>query len=182
MAIVNSVVQAHEGRITIESVPGQGTRVEVLLPAAGIDSTSNAAAGRTDEPPRGRGERVLVVDDDPAVLRILDRALSQLGYAVTAVSSPLVARDRLREQPGHFRLLLTDLSMPEQSGVDLALGVRAEWPWLPIVIVTGYGPTADQQLARSGGQFPVLSKPLALPELARTLRRELDGTAVPSRT
>jgi PAS domain S-box-containing protein len=182
MAIVNSVVQAHEGRITIESVPGQGTRVEVLLPAAGIDSTSNAAAGRPDEPPRGRGERVLVVDDDPAVLRILDRALSQLGYAVTAVSSPLVARDRLREQPGHFRLLLTDLSMPEQSGVDLALGVRAEWPGLPIVIVTGYGPTADQQLARSGGQFPVLSKPLALPELARTLRRELDGTAVPSRT
>jgi PAS domain S-box-containing protein len=177
MAIVNSVVQAHDGRIIIESVPGQGTRVEVLLPAAGIDSTSNVAAGRLDEPPRGLGERVLAVDDDPSVLRLIERLLRQLGYEVTAVGSPLVAMERLRQQPGHFRLLLTDLSMPEQSGVDLALNVRAELPGLPIVIVTGYGPTADQQLARSGGQFPVLNKPLDLPELARTLRRQLDMTA-----
>lgn len=177
MAIVNSVVQAHEGRIAIESVLGRGTRIDVLLPAAGLDPAAATATGGPGESPRGWGERVLVVDDDPSVLRLLDRALRQLGYEVTAVSSPLVARERLREQPGHFRLLLTDLSMPEQSGVDLALGVRAEFPGLPIVIVTGYGPTADQQLARSGGQFPVLSKPLDLPELARTLRWQLDSTA-----
>ncbi len=177
MAIVNSVVQAHEGRITIESIPGRGTRIDVLLPTAGLDPAEAAATSGPEESPRGWGERVLVVDDDPSVLRLLDRALRQLGYEVTAVSSPLVARERLREQPGHFRLLLTDLSMPEQSGVDLALGVRAEFPGLPIVIVTGYGPTADQQLARSGGRFPVLSKPLDLPELARTLRRQLDSMA-----
>ncbi len=173
MAIVNSVVQAHEGCIRVDSEPGRGTTIRLLLPALTAAPPEPAAAGPAPAAARGQGQTVLLVDDDPAVLRMSARAVVTLGYAVVTATSPADALRQLEERRGEIRLVITDLSMPERSGVDFALDLRQRWPDLPVLIVTGYGPNADQQLARAGGQFPVLGKPFRLPELARELSRLL---------
>ncbi len=173
LAIVHNIVQVHRGWIFIESAVGQGTTIDVVLPVDTGVSVPRPTGNSVGELPPGAGEELLVVDDDASVLRFVERALVGLGYRVTAVPSPLVALARLQREPKRFRLLLTDLSMPEQSGVDLALAVRALLPELPIIIATGYGQTAFEQLARVGDQFPILNKPFRLPELAARLRAEL---------
>ena len=76
-----------------------------------------------------------------------------------------------------FDLLVTDLSMPGQSGVDLALAVRGVRPDLPVIIVTGYGPTAEQLLTKAQGKFPVLPKPFAVAELVKLVQAELAKAA-----
>lgn len=173
MAIVNSVVQAHGGHITVESAPGRGTTVEVLLPAL-VARVVRELPPMEEAPltPVGGGQRVLVVDDDSAVLRLTATALGRAGFRVTALGNPTEAWGRFSADPAAFDVLVTDLSMPEQSGVDLALAIRAVRPDLPVIIVTGYGPTAEQLLAKAEGKFPVLPKPFAVAELVKRVQAE----------
>jgi len=177
MAIVNSVVQAHDGRITVESAPGRGTTVDILLAALAARVVPELPpAEETPLSPVGGGQQILAVDDDAAVLRLTAAALGRGGYRVTALGNPNEALNLFRADPTAFDMLVTDLSMPEQSGVDLALAVRGVRPDLPVIIVTGYGPTAEQLLAKAEGKFPVLPKPFAIAEMVRRVQAELSRT------
>lgn len=174
MAIVHGVVEAHGGRLTVDSAPGRGTRVEVVLPA-GVGEAEPAAPREMGDDPLGAGERLLVVDDDPAVLRTSARMLGRLGYEVVALGSPVAALEFVRTDQGPLHGVVTDLSMPEQSGVEMAQAMRALRPGLPVIVVTGYGPEAAAQMAQASCRFPILAKPFERATLAALLRQVLSG-------
>jgi CheY-like chemotaxis protein len=107
--------------------------------------------------------RVLVVDDDPVVGKSFHRVLSQdKGYVVITAHNAAEALERMRES--EYDLVVTDIKMPGMDGVELAEEVRARRPWTPVVIVTGYGSTANEQRAHAAGVSAFVRKPLS-PEM-----------------
>ena len=107
--------------------------------------------------------KVLVVDDDPVVGKSFHRVLTQdKGYVVITAHNAAEALERMREQ--EYDLVVTDIKMPGMDGVELAEQVRARQPWTPVVIVTGYGSTANEQRAQAAGVSAFVRKPLS-PEM-----------------
>lgn len=107
--------------------------------------------------------KVLVVDDDPVVGKSFNRVLSQdKGYVVITARNAAEALERLREQ--EYDVVFTDIKMPGMDGVELTERVKASRPWTPVVIITGYGTTANEQRAKAAGVSDFMRKPLS-PEM-----------------
>ena len=116
--------------------------------------------------------KVLVVDDDPVVGASIDRVLSTKGYAVISAASGQEALDRIANED--YDVVYTDIKMPGMSGLEVARRVKASRPWLPVVIITGYG-TGDNELeAREIGTAGFLRKPLAPDVIEGSLYRAID--------
>lgn len=113
--------------------------------------------------------RVLVVDDDPVVARSIDRVLSGKGYAVITASDGPEALAKLAE--GRYDAVFTDIRMPGMDGLEVAARIKATQPWLPVVIVTGYGSAASEARAKEIGVAGFLHKPLS-PEMIEGSARE----------
>lgn len=110
-------------------------------------------------------KKVLVVDDDPVVGRSIDRVLSARGYAVITAASGPEALDKLARED--YDVVYTDIKMPGMDGLEVAARIKASRPWLPVVIVTGYGTDANESKARDIGVTGFLHKPLS-PEMIET--------------
>jgi CheY-like chemotaxis protein len=106
--------------------------------------------------------KVLVVDDDPVVGKSFNRVLSQKGYVVVTAANAQEALSKV--QDGEYDVVYTDIKMPGMSGIELAERLKVERPWTPVVIVTGYGSTANQDRAAAAGVSSFLQKPLS-PEM-----------------
>jgi CheY-like chemotaxis protein len=106
--------------------------------------------------------KVLVVDDDPVVGKSFNRVLSQKGYVVVTAENAQEALSKVQE--GEYDVVFTDIKMPGMSGIELAERLKAERPWTPVVIVTGFGSTANQERAKVAGVSSFLQKPLS-PEM-----------------
>ena len=165
LSVIRRLVEDLGGTIAFESTLGEGTTFRVQLPL--VDAVPENRSPN-DESAVGLGgeERVLLVDDDDAVLSPLARGLSTLGYTVTCESSPRRALALL--QSGTFDVLVTDQMMPEMTGLELAEAVSSLRPSLPIVLMSG----ADVSLQASA-TVATLAKPFRVPELAACLRRVL---------
>jgi CheY-like chemotaxis protein len=111
-------------------------------------------------------KRVLVVDDDPVIGESFDRVLTPRGYAVIHAANGEQALERLAAED--YDLVYTDIKMPGLSGIEVARRVRASRPWLPVVIVTGYGSAENQARAREIGVAGFLDKPLTPEVIERT--------------
>lgn len=103
--------------------------------------------------------KVLVVDDDPVVGKSFHRVLAQKGYQVITAENAAQALEKLREQ--EYDVVFTDIKMPGMSGLELAEQVKAKRPWVPVVIVTGYGSAANEARAKAAGVAGFLNKPLS---------------------
>ena len=121
----------------------------------------------------GRGERVVCVDDDPAVLFVVERLLSRIGYRLTSFSDPRDALAQLRREPRQVDLLITDLAMPGADGIELAAEVQRMRPEMPVILLSGFVEERTPHEIRQAGIRAILPKPVSLPELAATLRRLL---------
>ena len=171
LAVVHGIVQNHGGTIGVRSAPGQGTTVDVYLPVARVDAASPAAgAGAL---PGGR-ERILVVDDEPAVAEAMCRTLEGLGYTVTKALRGENALDALRNNRDRFDLLITDMAMPGISGDRLVQAAHRLCPGLPVVLCTGYSRRLSAEKAEALGATALAFKPLTRAELAPLIRRVLD--------
>jgi len=162
LAIVQDVVKAHGGRLEVESAPGAGTTFSLHLPLS--ERTGPAVApsrtlGRVD----GRGRRVMVVDDEPAVAVVAQLALQKAGFAVTACYSAPEAWDELRTMAVPPDLLVTDQNMPDLSGLELAWRARERFPDLPVVLMSGR--FEAELTAEQAGTLRVLAKPFDLVDL-----------------
>jgi CheY-like chemotaxis protein len=113
--------------------------------------------------------RVLVVDDDPVVARSIDRVLTGKGYAVITAHDGPEALDKLAQ--GKYDAVFTDIRMPGMDGLEVAKRIKETQPWLPVVIVTGYGSPASEARAQALGVAGFLHKPLS-PEMIETCARE----------
>jgi len=127
--------------------------------------------------------KVLVVDDDPVVGKSFDRVLKSKGYAVITARSGAEALDKLRAEK--YDVVFTDIKMPGMNGLEVAERVKASQPWLPVVIVTGYGTDANETRAKAAGVAGFLRKPLT-PEMieggARAALAEKAEVAAPAAT
>lgn len=106
--------------------------------------------------------KVLVVDDDPVVGKSFNRVLSEKGYLVVTAQNAHEALKRIREE--EYDVVFTDIKMPGMDGIELAERVKTRRPWTPVVIVTGYGSTANEERAKAAGVSAFLRKPLS-PEM-----------------
>jgi len=120
--------------------------------------------------------RILVVDDDRAVRSVLKVNLGKSGMDVTAVEDPFRALELLHEAP--YDLVLTDVKMPGATGLELLIKLRAAWPDMPVVVMTGYGSVADAVAAMKNGASDYIIKPVAKDELVLIIERALEHKAL----
>ena len=174
LAVVHGVVKDLGGAIDVDSTPGRGSRFTLWLPVCD-DSPEDRAAERQDLP-RGQGQTVLVVDDDPALVELAEDLLAELGYEPRGTVSAEAALQALRDDGQAFDLLLTDEVMPDMTGTVLAREARALRPDLPVVLYSGYGGEDFEARAAQAGVSAVLRKPLTTHDLALALQRVLHAS------
>ena len=176
LPVVLGIVTAHGGEVAVESEVGVGTTFRITLPAAAepIRSAPRGMAREADGLPPGRGERILLVEDEAAARASLTEILTTLGYAVTAAADAADVAHQGDEQ--RFDVLLTDVMLPGRSGVDLAEGLCARDPRLRVILMSGYTEEVLRQRVQCcGPRF--LQKPFDIATLARSLREALDDKA-----
>jgi PAS domain S-box-containing protein len=173
LAVVHGIIKSYQGAISVKSRVREGTQFAVYLPVAAEGDRIDA--GMTLLPlPRG-SENLLLVDDEVALVEVWQQMLEVLGYRVTAVVGAPEALETFRRAPGDFDLVITDLTMPGLSGVELARAVTTIRPGIPIVLCTGFSEWFEKGRGKSIGIRQVLMKPLTMEGLARAVREALDG-------
>jgi signal transduction histidine kinase len=174
--MVQGFVEQSGGRLEILSEPGRGTTVTLLFPAAAEAARPTAADPTDVAAPSGRGERVLLVEDQPRVRLLVRRQLARMGYGVLEAPDAATALRYLAEGEA-VAALLTDIVLPGgMNGVELAEAALSARPGLGVVFTTGYA--ADLLLDRAGplAAAPVLRKPVEPERLAGALRAAIDRT------
>jgi nitrogen-specific signal transduction histidine kinase/CheY-like chemotaxis protein len=171
LSVVHGIVKAHAGAITVESQPGGGTCVTVYLPALPPMEAQELAADT--EIPLGRGQRILFVDDEVGLGEVAKKMIQRLGYQPRIFNHAAAAWSAVQMNPTDWDLLLSDLTMPGMSGLELAQRVLQLRPGLPVILMSGdSGPlTLAEVQAKGVGQL--LNKPLNYQMLARAIHEGL---------
>jgi CheY-like chemotaxis protein len=136
LATVYGIVQQNKGCIDVRSTPGEGTCISLYFPRH--NAPANTAPAALPAIRRGRGETVLVVDDEAGILRTTSALLTELGYSILATTRPTEAILLANTEPGGIQLLLTDLVMPEMGGRELCSLLRSFYPNLKCLFMSGY--------------------------------------------
>ncbi len=171
LAVVMGIVKSHEGIITVDTNPGEGTQFNLYFPR--IDEQIQGEQEDTEPLPTGV-ENILVVDDEEGLVDMMTRRVEQLGYRVTATSSSVEALELFAAQPDTFDLVLTDQTMPLLTGENLAKKILALRPDIPIIICSGHSSKMDAEKARLYGISAFIMKPVDQKKLAGTIRQALD--------
>ncbi|MEI6350223.1 MAG: ATP-binding protein [Verrucomicrobiota bacterium] len=166
------IIKQSGGHIAVESVPGKGSTFRILLERIPNSAETGIGAASLKELPRGKGELILIVEDDPAVQKTYSAMLRQLGYQVICASNGDKAL-RIASQHPEIRLVITDLVMPLMSGTDLAQALRHLSPDAKVILTSGYD---SEPLENSGtmAHNTFLPKPLSRDILAHKLRELLE--------
>jgi signal transduction histidine kinase len=169
LAVVHGIVKATDGAITVYSQPGHGTTFHLYFPAVELDAASLPSVPANI--PRGHGERILFIDDERILTVLGERFLTRLGYEAVVESDPLAAIQRFFS--GDFKAVITDLTMPHMSGLDVGRRLLQLNPNLPVILSTGYSATLDYERVRALGFRDLLIKPYNIEALAHCLQKAL---------
>ena len=174
LATVYGIVTQAGGYVQIYSEPGFGTTVTVMLPA------SPAAAGPIAGPPaaapaRGRGETILLVEDEPSLWQLASRILTRSGYQVCPAASPADALREASDLRQPIDLLLTDVVMPDMLGNEVAARVRASRPGLPVLYMSGYAQTVLDAQGALDAHVDLLEKPFSEITVLSRVRQAIDS-------
>ena len=169
LSVVHGIVQEHDGAITVESVVGQGTVFRVYLPEAVI---APVAAADARAAAHGDGQHILFVDDEEPIVFLMTRLLKRLGYTCTGFTSAEAALQAFRTEPMSFDAAITDLSMPDMTGLQLAQALVDIRPGFPVALASGYASDMEHA-SQASAVVARISKPIVTEQLARTLRQML---------
>ena len=175
LSLIHGIVKSHGGNITVESEPGKWTIFNVYLPRASADVSAVEEPSATLP---GGAERVLFVDDEKWAVDAMQLMLEKLGYKVTARTSSIEALEVFRNNPQGFDFVITDMTMPNMTGKDLAKELRSIRADFPIILCTGFSDLIDENRAKEMGINAFVMKPIVMGEMANTIREVLDHPAL----
>ena len=172
LSVALGVMAGHDGYLTVDSAPGEGSSFHAWFPR--VEQAEAQGDAEAPARPRGGTERVLLVDDEPAVLRFVTEILESLGYQVTSVASPAEVVTLVSNDPGRFDVLITDQTMPEMTGLQLAETVRELGAQMPIILMSGFSEELISNGAGQRGVDAIISKPFQGTDLDAAIRSSLD--------
>ena len=172
MAVVHNIVETHGSTITVHSKPGVGTTFRVYFPLV-VTSDVKTEEAPDIEKPVGH-EFVLFVDDEEANRSVVEKGLSRLGFHVTTVPSALEALDLFQDDTAAFDVVVTDLTMPKMTGIELAQQLRRLAPGIPVILCSGFHNARSAAQAKEVHVDEFLQKPLDTITLGQAIRRALD--------
>jgi PAS domain S-box-containing protein len=173
LSLVHAIVGDLGGAIDVRTTVGRGTIFRIWLPTAG--EAALASVEVTAELPRGDGQMVMIVEDEKPLVELAEEILAELGYEPIGFNSSTVALDAFRAAPQRFDIILTDETMPEIIGTDLAREITQVRPDMPIVLMSGYAGAQLQARAYAVGIREILHKPLQRRDIAECFGRVLQS-------
>lgn len=167
LASVHGMVHQSRGFIECDSTPGEGTTLRLFFPLTGTPKTPSASMTVVPQDPRRGG--VLLVDDDPMLRDLGKRMLDRLGETVYVVASGAEALAFLAARSADVSVIITDLTMPEMTGLELIEQVEPTYPAIPIVAVSGFAVNPDARSVLDARDIPFVSKPFTMQDLQRAI-------------
>ncbi|RYF07879.1 MAG: response regulator [Comamonadaceae bacterium] len=191
LAVVHGVMRTHGGAADVDSTPGQGSRFTLYFPAAPRASAAQVLSqpptapvpepsARAAAPADARQRHVMYVDDDEALVFLVQRLLRRRGYRVSTFTDPNEAAAALRANPHGYDLVVTDYNMPGYCGVDLVREAKRIRPDLPVALASGYVTTEIEHAALAEGANALIHKPNDVEELCATVDRLVHATDAPA--
>jgi len=172
LSVAHGIVKSLGGAISVESEAGKGALFTVYLPIYAGELGAPEFPAETGGQAGGK-ETILLVDDEECILVSLKRALDMSGYRVVAVRDSAEALDLFAGEPAGFDLVITDLTMPKMTGIELARKILEISPDIPVILSTGFNDLIDEGEAKSLGIRELLLKPTDIRELKNTIRKAL---------
>ena len=171
LAMVYGIVEKYGGKITVRSELDKGSEFTILFPV--VKEPEPSRIYEKTELPKGN-EKILFVDDEPAIVKMGKLILEQLGYEVTTCTGSMEALDLFHSNADYFDLLITDMTMPTMTGDQLAIELMKVRPDLPVILCTGFSRKISKDTASQIGIKAFAHKPIVKEELANTIREVLD--------
>jgi CheY-like chemotaxis protein len=171
LSVVLGIVQSHDGVIRVSSQLGMGTAFHLYFPTVAADTSEALPAVRTVQP--GVGQRILYLDDEKPLVDASVQMLRRLSYTADGCTDPREALEILRKNPSRYHLIITDLHMPEVSGIEFIQSVRSFLPSLPIVLSSGHLTEEVAARARKLGVTKLLHKPNTLEDFGVSIHELL---------
>jgi CheY-like chemotaxis protein/anti-sigma regulatory factor (Ser/Thr protein kinase) len=172
LPVIHGIIRSHGGMITVESEPGKGSIFTAYFPVTGRQPKVRKLPVKGAPQVHGR---ILLVDDELIVLSSVSKALKHLGYEVTAVEDSGEAFAVFSRSPGEFDLVITDLTMPGMSGIELAEKIKELSPDVPVILCTGFNDIIDEQEAREKGITGLIFKPAGTRDLGAAVGQALES-------
>ncbi|MFM2276406.1 MAG: hypothetical protein RL211_2278 [Pseudomonadota bacterium] len=171
LAVVHGIMRSHMGTVGVQSKPGKGSVFTLYFPPIDTPVTQPESELKITTNIQGQGKHVMYVDDDQALVFLVDRVLTRRGFKVTSFTDPHMAATALRADPQDYQLLVTDYNMPGYCGVDLLREARRIRPSLPVALASGYVTAEIEQNALSEGARALIHKPNDVEELCEIVHR-----------
>jgi len=172
LSVVHGIVVNHHGKIFVNSTLGKGATFTIYFPVVTEKPVMDVIT--PDEIPKGNGEKILFVDDEASIVKMAGNMLERLGYIFKTETNPLDALELFRSKPDAFDLVITDMTMPNLTGVKLIEKLKKIRPDIPVVICTGYSTIIDEEKAISFGIDGYTMKPIVMRDIAITIRDVMD--------
>ena len=173
LATVYGIVKQNNGFINVYSEEGKGTTIKIYLPRHKSKAVE-IQGDNTANIPQGRGETILLAEDDQPILKLTEKILSRLGYAVLSAETPARAIALSREHTGTIHLLITDVIMPGMNGKELSERLQSLYSDLKIMFMSGYTADAIARLGVLDEGVRFIQKPFSQKDLAEMVRKTLD--------
>ena len=175
LSVVHGIIESHSGKITVNSTLGKGTTFNVFFPRIESDQIQEI---EPLEVVSGQGELILLVDDEKVMVDMTKQMLERLGYTVVGKTSSIDALKAFRAESGKFNLVITDLTMPNMTGVQLAKEIISIRPDIPVILCTGFSEDIGPEEAKSMGIKEFVTKPVTKGKMAVIIRNVLDKKEV----
>lgn len=172
LAVIHGIIKSHGGDITVYSEVNKGTTFNVWLPC--FEGETENKTEVYEEAQTGT-ERILFVDDEEALTRVGSQVLRRLGYSVTGISNPVEALALFTQSPQDFDLVITDLTMPHMTGIQLSRAVKNIKPGIPVILCSGFSTIDTRKKFKAYGVNEFVMKPVVRNDLAKAVRKVLDN-------
>lgn len=172
LSTVYGIVRDHGGKITVESTPGKGSKFIILLPV--LENKTAAAPIQGKKQGLSGTERILFIDDEEPIASLAELMLTRYGYRVDSQTKSANALESFRAAPNTFDLVITDMNMPEMTGIELSRELLHIRPDIPIILCTGFSRDVDAKDVKQYGIRAIAMKPVVVDGLCRIIRDVMD--------